>query len=204
MKDELTTLEAANIVDHMYIHLETFKNVSKLLNGEITISGLQKIHKQTSLSVSSRTSRILQNGYERFLEEYDLTERELKEYEEQLSGDFKDDNGFVSKNPPKKIGGSLQELNVGSVYLIQYRKMKEDRRSCVTVVANYPNFYLVNTDKGVVTTILKNDLCTDKYEIKNPTTGEPLQDQQINHHKYTTGRKSCHAWTRNSLKIWQQ
>ncbi|WP_322622287.1 hypothetical protein [Aedoeadaptatus coxii] len=171
MKDELTTLEAANIVDHMYIHLETFKNISKLLNGEISLSGLHKMHKQTSLSVSSRTSRILQNGYERFLEEYNVTERTLKEYEEQLSGEFKDDNGFVSKNSPKKIGGSLHELNVGSTYLIQYREVKEDRRSCVTVVANYPNFYLVKTDKGVVTTILKNDLCTDKYEIKKSHNG---------------------------------
>lgn len=171
MKDELTTIEAANIVDHMYIHLETIKNVSKLLNDEISLSGLHRIHKQTSLSVSSRTSRILKNGYERFLEEYNLMERTLNEYEEQLSGDFKDDNGFVSKNPPKKIGGSLHELNVGSTYLIQYREIKEDKGSEVVVMANYPNFYLVKTDKGVVTTILKNDLCTDKYEIKKSHNG---------------------------------
>ena len=148
----LTTLEAANIIDHMHIHLKNYGNISNFLEKGISVSSLNRLHRQGSQSISNRTSNLLKVGYGRFLKEYDITERDSKEYKQQLNGTF---NG----------------LDIGSTYEIEFQDSKNIKRSEVTIVGNYPNFYLVKTDKGVVTTILKNDLYTSKYKIKKSHNG---------------------------------
>lgn len=163
MEDKLTTLEAANIVDHMRTQIDSHLKISKFLNNEISTSGLYRIHKQGNKSVSDYSSKILKDGYEKFLEEYDLTARDHKEYEQQLSE--------YSNGSARKTGGTFHKLTVGGAYVIEYRETEEDKRSEVEVIADYPCFYLVMTDKGIVTTILKNDLYTSKYKIKKSHNG---------------------------------
>lgn len=69
---------------------------------------------------------------------------------------------------PQNIGGTLRELTIGTWYSVAYDKMTGIRHKNVVtgkVIGEYANYYLFEDERGLKSSVLKNDLCRETTRV---------------------------------------
>ncbi len=69
---------------------------------------------------------------------------------------------------PAGIGGTLRELAIGEWYSVVYRRNDLSRyREVVAgkVIGEYAHYYLFETERGLKSSVLKNDLCRETTRV---------------------------------------
>lgn len=69
---------------------------------------------------------------------------------------------------PAGIGGTLRELAIGTWYSVAYDKMTGIRHKNVVtgkVIGEYAHYYLFEDERGLKSSVLKNDLCLETTRV---------------------------------------
>lgn len=81
-----------------------------------------------------------------------------------------EDTGMYWDAPkPKNIGGTLRALEIGKWYFVTYNKMNGTRHNknfvSGKVIGEYTHYYLFEDERGLRSSVLKNDLCRETTRV---------------------------------------
>lgn len=70
---------------------------------------------------------------------------------------------------PQNIGGTLRALEIGKWYFVTYNKMNGTRHNknfvSGKVIGEYAHYYLFEDERGLRSSVLKNDLCRETTRV---------------------------------------
>lgn len=84
---------------------------------------------------------------------------------------------------PQNIGGTLRALEIGKWYSVAYDKMTGmSHKNVVTgkVIGEYAHYYLFETERGLKSSVLKNDLCRETTRVHEKISPDRCPSE-INH-----------------------
>lgn len=204
MASNLVSAEtAARQLGHMYENGVPLDYMAASV-ATITLEGLKKIKNRITQNTSAQNAKGVESLYRRLLITADLddvtvdsivyashrSDNEFKEFLTENAADSIDFGEFETAKIGRPRAEAVTEpyksfyrpLEIGETYTVQLPtgpggwQQKGVGEITGKVIDETRRFYLIETERGIKTTVLKNDLCLKATEIKKSHSDKPLHD----------------------------